>query len=182
MLTDRQILEVRSHFPLLREKTWLYNCSQGALWGAVDGTLKDYSQSWRRAMDPWRDWVGAYEALRAGFARFIGAKPDEIAVVTSASAGINPIANAIEDRGQKTGVQSPVSPSVSEMPLFRDAFCSESIGHYEGRGPTSLPKLRISFPRPRCRTPEQYLWCPSVLRHRSGEPRSHRGSCLRQSE
>src|ERR1017187_1712417 len=99
MLTDRQILEVRSHFPLLREKTWLYNCSQGALWGAVDGTLKDYSQSWRRAMDPWRDWVGAYEALRAGFARFIGAKPDEIAVVTSASAGINPIANAIEDRG-----------------------------------------------------------------------------------
>src|ERR1017187_8225591 len=96
MLTDRQILEVRSHFPLLREKTWLYNCSQGALWGAVDGTLKDYSQSWRRAMDPWRDWVGAYEALRAGFARFIGAKPDEIAVVTSASAGINPIANAID--------------------------------------------------------------------------------------
>jgi len=25
MLTDQQILEVRSHFPLLREKTYLYN-------------------------------------------------------------------------------------------------------------------------------------------------------------
>src|ERR1039458_10406618 len=108
MLTDRQILEVRSHFPLLREKTWLYNCSQGALSDAVEGALMDYAQSWRTSLDPWRDWVGAYEALRAGFARFIGAGPDEIAVVTSASAGINPIANAIEDRGQKTGVQSPV--------------------------------------------------------------------------
>ena len=82
MLTDRQILEVRSHFPLLSEKTWLYNCSQGALSDRVDGAMKDYAQSWRTSMDPWRDWVGAYEALRAGFARFIGAKPDEIAVVT----------------------------------------------------------------------------------------------------
>src|ERR1039458_2442041 len=79
MLTDRQILEVRSHFPLLREKTWLYNCSQGALSDAVHGALKDYAQSWRTSMDPWRDWVGAYEALRADFARFIGAEPDEVA-------------------------------------------------------------------------------------------------------
>src|ERR1039457_807855 len=96
MLTDRQILEVRSHFPLLSEKTWLYNCSQGALSDAVDGALKDYGQSWRTSMDPWGNWVGANEALRAVFARFIGAEPDEIAVVTSASAGINPIANAID--------------------------------------------------------------------------------------
>jgi hypothetical protein len=44
MLTDRQILEVRSHFPLLREKTWLYNCSQGALSDAVEGALKDYGE------------------------------------------------------------------------------------------------------------------------------------------
>src|ERR1035441_5693125 len=96
MLTDRQILEVRSHFPILREKTWLYNCSQGALSDAVHGALLDYTQSWRTSMDPWRDWVGAYEALRAAFARFIGADPDEVAVVTSASAGINPIANAMD--------------------------------------------------------------------------------------
>jgi selenocysteine lyase/cysteine desulfurase len=96
MLTDRQILEVRSHFPILREKTWLYNCSQGALSDAVHGALLDYTQSWRTSMDPWRDWVGAYEALRAKFARFIGAEPDEIAIVTSASAGINPIANAMD--------------------------------------------------------------------------------------
>ena len=96
MLTDQQILAVRSHFPLLREKTYLYNCSQGALSDAVDGALQDYAQSWRTSTDPWRDWVGVYEALRAEFAGFIGAEPDEVAVVTSASAGINPIANAVD--------------------------------------------------------------------------------------
>src|ERR1051325_10470120 len=36
-----------------------------------------------------------YEALRADFARFIHAQPDEVAIVTSASAGINPIASAL---------------------------------------------------------------------------------------
>jgi selenocysteine lyase/cysteine desulfurase len=63
---------------------------------AVEGGLQDYAQSWRTSTDPWREWVGVYEALRAEFARFIGAEPDEVAIVTSASAGINPIANAMD--------------------------------------------------------------------------------------
>jgi selenocysteine lyase/cysteine desulfurase len=100
MLTDQQILEVRSHFPLLREKTYLYNCSQGALSDAVEAGLQDFAASWRTSMDPWRDWVSVYEALRTEFAAFIGADADEVAVVTSASAGINPIANAVSFAGR----------------------------------------------------------------------------------
>lgn len=96
MLTDEQILELRSHFPILREKTYLYNCSQGALSDAVEGGMEEYARSWRTSSDPWGEWVQAYEALRAEFARFINAEPDEIAIVTSASAGINPIANALQ--------------------------------------------------------------------------------------
>ncbi|HEY2018870.1 MAG TPA: aminotransferase class V-fold PLP-dependent enzyme, partial [Bryobacteraceae bacterium] len=95
MLTDDQISELRSHFPILRDKTYLYNCSQGALSDAVEGGMRDYAQSWRTSMDPWAEWVGTYEALRAQFARFINADRDEVAIVTSASAGINPIANAL---------------------------------------------------------------------------------------
>jgi selenocysteine lyase/cysteine desulfurase len=95
MLTDEQILELRSHFPILKEKTYLYNCSQGALSDAVESGMQEYAQSWRTSSDPWGEWVGAYEALRAEFARFINAEPDEVAIVTSASAGINPIANAL---------------------------------------------------------------------------------------
>src|SRR5271166_1301486 len=95
MLTGEQISELRSHFPILHEKTYLYNCSQGALSDAVEAGIRDYARSWQTSSDPWGEWIQAYEALRGEFARFINAEPDEVAIVTSASAGINPIANAL---------------------------------------------------------------------------------------
>jgi selenocysteine lyase/cysteine desulfurase len=95
MLTDHQISALRSRFPILREKTYLYNCSQGALCDAVEGGMREYAASWRTSSSPWDEWMEAYEALRAEFASFINAKPDEVAIVTSASAGINPIASAL---------------------------------------------------------------------------------------
>jgi selenocysteine lyase/cysteine desulfurase len=95
MLTDQQIVELRSRFPILREKTYLYNCSQGALSDAVECGMREYAASWRTSSSPWDEWMEAYEALRAEFARFINAEPDEVAIITSASAGINPIASAL---------------------------------------------------------------------------------------
>src|ERR1700689_109435 len=47
MLTDEQISELRSHFPILQEKTYLYNCSQGALSDAVEDGMRKYAASWR---------------------------------------------------------------------------------------------------------------------------------------
>ncbi|MGA2593476.1 MAG: aminotransferase class V-fold PLP-dependent enzyme [Bryobacteraceae bacterium] len=96
MLTDEQISELRSHFPILREKTYLYNCSQGALCDAVEAGMQKYAASWRTSAAPWEEWMENYEALRGAFAHFINAQPDEVAIVTSASAGINPIANALQ--------------------------------------------------------------------------------------
>src|ERR1700720_3414268 len=103
MLTDRErpiptdpaISALRSRFPILREKTYLYNCSQGALSDAVEGGMREYAESWRTSPSPWDEWMDRYEALRAGFARFINAQPEEVAIVSSASAGINPIASAL---------------------------------------------------------------------------------------
>jgi len=94
MLTDSQILELRSHFPILQSKTYLYNCSQGALSDVVEAGLAEYAASWRTSSAPWDDWMETYEALRTQFARFINAGRDEVAILASASAGINPIANA----------------------------------------------------------------------------------------
>jgi selenocysteine lyase/cysteine desulfurase len=96
MLTDQQISELRSHFPILQSKTYLYNCSQGALADNVEAGLRQYADSWRTSCAPWDDWMEAYEALRTQFARFINADRDEVAILTSASAGINPIANAFQ--------------------------------------------------------------------------------------
>jgi selenocysteine lyase/cysteine desulfurase len=106
MLTDEQISELRSHFPILREKTYLYNCSQGALCDAVEAGMREYLASWRTSAAPWDEWMEAYEGLRHAFARFINAQPEEVAIVTSASAGINPIANALSFAGRNKVVLS----------------------------------------------------------------------------
>ena len=95
MLTDDQVAGVRANFPILQEKTYLYSCSQGALSYAVVAGLDDYVASWRTSTAPWDVWMGAYESLRVSFARFINAEPDEIAIINSASGGINPIASAL---------------------------------------------------------------------------------------
>jgi len=95
MLTDQQVAELRSHFPILRNKTYLYSCSQGALSDAVECGMREYARSWSTASDPWGEWMGVYEGLRADFAQFINASPDEVAIVNTASAGINAIANAL---------------------------------------------------------------------------------------
>jgi selenocysteine lyase/cysteine desulfurase len=106
MLTDEQISELRSHFPILQEKTYLYNCSQGALCDAVESGMQKYAESWRTLAAPWDEWMESYQALRGAFAHFINAQPDEVAIVTSASAGINPIANALSFEGRNKVVLS----------------------------------------------------------------------------
>jgi selenocysteine lyase/cysteine desulfurase len=100
MLTDPQIAELRTHFPILSKKTYLYNCSQGALSDAVEQGMLEYAQSWKEASWPWDVWIEKYEEIRTAFARFINAEPDEVAVLSSASAGINPIANSLTFNGR----------------------------------------------------------------------------------
>ena len=96
MLTDEQIREIRSRFSIFQRKIYLNTCSQGALSDAVQAGLEDYIASWHEHGSPWDSWVDHYEAARSTFARFINADPDEVAIVTSASAGINAIASALE--------------------------------------------------------------------------------------
>jgi selenocysteine lyase/cysteine desulfurase len=100
MLSAPELAALRARFPILRQKTYLYSCSQGALSDAVEGGMDDYARSWRTSAAPWDEWIAAYESLRSAFARFINASPGEIAIVTSASAGINPIANALAFEGR----------------------------------------------------------------------------------
>jgi selenocysteine lyase/cysteine desulfurase len=95
MLTDKRILEIRSRFRIFQRKIYLNSCSQGALSAAVQTGLEDYIASWHEQGSPWETWVDHYEAARTAFARFINASPDEVAIVTSASAGVNCIASAL---------------------------------------------------------------------------------------
>jgi selenocysteine lyase/cysteine desulfurase len=101
MLTDMQVQEIRSRFRIFQRKIFLNSCSQGALSDAVQAGLDDYVASWHEQGSPWETWMERYEAARTAFAQFINASPDEVAIVTSASAGINSVASALNFRERK---------------------------------------------------------------------------------
>ena len=57
--------------------------------------LESYIASWHEQGSPWETWMNRYQEGRTAFAQFINASPDEVAIVTSASAGINCVASAL---------------------------------------------------------------------------------------
>jgi selenocysteine lyase/cysteine desulfurase len=98
MLTDPEVTAIRSRFPIFKKKIYLNSCSQGALCDAVEASQQEHIQSWHDSGSPWDLWVEKYEVARTSFARFIGAEPDEVAIISCASAGINAIASALDFR------------------------------------------------------------------------------------
>lgn len=96
MLSDGQVRAIRSRFAIFKRKVYLNSCSQGALSDSVDAALRQYTATWHEGGSPWDLWVEKYEAVRAQFARLIGAEASEVAVIPSASAGMNSIASAFD--------------------------------------------------------------------------------------
>lgn len=101
MMNAKQVQEIRSRFRIFERKTYLNSCSQGALSDAVQVGMEQFIESWHEQGSPWELWVQRYEEARTVFAKFINASPDEVAVVTSASAGINSVASALNFRQRK---------------------------------------------------------------------------------
>jgi selenocysteine lyase/cysteine desulfurase len=127
MLTDKQILEIRSRFSIFQRKIYLNSCSQGALSDAVQTGLEDYIASWHAQGSPWETWVDRYEAARTAFAQFINASPDEVAIVTSASAGINSIASALNFRERKKIVRKKIVMGEFEFPTMGHVWLAQRV-------------------------------------------------------
>ena len=87
--------DFRSRFPILGRRVYVNNCSQGALSTDVTAAIGEYLSSWHEHGSPWELWVEHTERLRRSFAAAVGALPEEIAVMPSASAGINAVASAL---------------------------------------------------------------------------------------
>lgn len=96
--------EFRSRFPIFERRVYVNSCSQGALATDVDEAMRAYLDSWHESGSPWEMWVDEVERLRAWFAASIGAGVDEIAVMPSASAGINAVASALSFAGPRSHV------------------------------------------------------------------------------
>jgi selenocysteine lyase/cysteine desulfurase len=136
MLTDRQIHEIRSRFKIFQSKIYLNTCSQGALSDAVESGFNEYIASWHENGSPWETWVEHYETARNAFAKFIHASPDEIAIVTSVSAGINGIASALNVRERRKVVMGEFEfPTMGQVWLGRRVFGFE-VQFAKGQGNT----------------------------------------------
>jgi selenocysteine lyase/cysteine desulfurase len=98
------LVEFRARFPIFQKRIYVNTCSQGALSTDVDEAMRAYLDSWHESGSPWEHWVEQVERLRVRFAASIGADADEIAVMPSASAGINAIASALSFSGSRSHV------------------------------------------------------------------------------
>jgi selenocysteine lyase/cysteine desulfurase len=138
MLTDQQIRAIRSRFKIFQSKNYLNTCSQGALSDAVESGFTEYIASWHEQGSPWETWVERYEAARTAFAKFIHASPDEVAIVTSVSAGINGIASGLNFRERSKVVMGEFEfPTVGQVWLGQRARGAE-VQFAKARG-NSIP-------------------------------------------
>ena len=94
----------RHRFPVLEKKTYLNSCSCGALSTDVTKALQRYINDRLEKGADWDYWVERNEVVRSSVALLIGAQSDEVAVTTSASAGINSLASALDFSGSRRKV------------------------------------------------------------------------------
>lgn len=95
---------LRERFPIFEKKTYINSCSYGALSTDVIEALNSYMNNRLSRGSDWEQWVTVNEHLRSMIAAFLGSGSDEIAVTTSASAGINALASALKFDGRRNKV------------------------------------------------------------------------------
>lgn len=94
----------RALFPTLKDKAYLASGSYGLLARPVEAAFRQYLDDRLAKGVDWGGWTARTEAVREGMAALLNAGADEIAVTTSASAGINSLASALDFSGPRNKV------------------------------------------------------------------------------
>jgi selenocysteine lyase/cysteine desulfurase len=112
----------RARFPIFERLVYINSCSQGALSDSVRAAYDEYLTGWDERGAPWDYWVERTEAARAAFARLVNGQPDDVAVTTSLSAGVSPLASAID-----FGARSKVVISDFEFPTIGQIWHAQEL-------------------------------------------------------
>lgn len=87
---------IRARFRVFDNVVYLNSCSQGALSDTVRSAYTEYLDGLEREGSLWGHWVDRLERVRVAIATLLNATPAEVAVTTSASAGVSALASAID--------------------------------------------------------------------------------------
>ena len=93
--------DIRKQFPVTENSTYLNAAAAGPLSRATMAAATEYYQQMMNDADThWDEWLEKREAVRRQVAAFINAEPDEIALTTNTSSGMNVIIDALESHGE----------------------------------------------------------------------------------
>ena len=79
-------------------------CSVGALADSVKGSFDAYLKTLELKGSAWGDWAGHQETVRDLLGKFFNVPANQIAVTTSASAGVASLASALDFTGKRNKV------------------------------------------------------------------------------
>lgn len=88
---------IRAEFPILGRRTYLNSCSLGALSHRSEHYLAEFQQRWHEmGASAWHQhWLGRIEDLRGRVAPFLGAGPEELALLPSTSAALAMVTESV---------------------------------------------------------------------------------------
>ncbi len=111
------VQSIRERFRIFGRQVYINSCSQGALSDDVRAAYERYLCDWDEQGAPWEYWVERAEAMRGAFAELVNATPDEIAVMTSVSAGVSALASGLRFDGKRNKIVSTVFefPTVGQV-------------------------------------------------------------------
>ena len=93
--------DIRAQFPVTAKVAYLNTAAAGPLSvRAAAAAMGYYEQMMNDADAHWDEWLARREEVRKQVAEFINAEPDEIALTTNTSSGMNVIVDALEGRGE----------------------------------------------------------------------------------
>jgi selenocysteine lyase/cysteine desulfurase len=144
--TDKVGAAIRGEFPILTHTTYLNSCSQGALSHRVRQAYEEYLAGWDENGAEWAHWVERAEAARAAFARLLHAGPEEVAVTTSVSQGVNGIVSALPlERGARTRIviSEYEFPTVGQIAHAQELRGAEVV-HVRPEADGSIPAERFA--------------------------------------
>ncbi len=104
--------DIRKQFPVMENSTYLNSAAAGPLSHATMAAATEYYQQMMNDGDThWDEWLAKREEVRRKVAAFINAEPDEIALTTNTSSGMNVIIDALETHGEviSCDLEFPVS-------------------------------------------------------------------------